>query len=356
VDSAPCLSCLLYLEPQSPRSRPVAHEWSPEADLGTKKHLASVERPEILSDHERADWDIVQAKREEFIKGWLGNSQESLSSVKEKRLWLRRGIRPLITGKPDEILRQGNRAAVLDQKFGSYRVADPGQNTQLEVYALLASREDETIEEVTCQIISPCHTFEPYTYSRAELDQLYSSVQIVIASLSDPGEPVAGDHCRFCPARLICSAARSEAETATLVKVIELPLGEGAAKLLTQIRRAQALFKEIESHYRRLLEREPGAIPGWTLEPGAVRRSIDDPVKALAQLSELFSVQESVACCSVSVPKLERSWLRKKDQSASQAKEPFKRLLGDLLSEKRNTPSLKAEEQGKPRKVRFVQI
>jgi hypothetical protein len=33
-------------------------------------------------------------------------------------------------------------------------------------------------------------------------------------------------HCQFCPARLICSAAMSEAENA--MRVIELPLGEPA--------------------------------------------------------------------------------------------------------------------------------
>jgi hypothetical protein len=97
----------------------VAHQWSPQADLGTKKHLANTEGPEILSDREREDWETCQRKREELVKEWLGNSQEPFSSVKEERLWMRRGIRPLLTGKPDEVLRQGNRAALLDFKFGS---------------------------------------------------------------------------------------------------------------------------------------------------------------------------------------------------------------------------------------------
>jgi hypothetical protein len=348
----------------------VAHQYSPAADLGTKKHLASTEGPEILSEAERADWEKVQTKREEFINGWLGNSQEPFISVKEERLWLRRGIRPLLTSKPDEVLRQGNRCAVLDQKFGSYRVADPGENVQLSIYALLVSREDETIQEVTVQILSPQFDFEPFTYTRAELDRLHQSVLVVINSLSDPGEPVVGDHCAFCPTKLICPSARSEAENiepgqnrnptaksavagswslrnqqgcvpATPCWDCELPLGEGAAKLLTQIKRARSLFLEVEAFYKRLLEAEPGAIPGWTLEPGAVRRSIDEPAKALERLSELFSVQEFLSCCSVSVPELEKAWAKKKGQPAGQAKESFKRLLGDLLSEKRNAPSLK---------------
>ena len=320
----------------------MAHEWSAAADPGTRKHLASVEGPEILSDREREDWEAVQRKREEFIKGWLGNSQEPFSSVKEERLWLRRGIRPLLTGKPDEVLRQGNKAALLDFKFGAYRVADPLGNVQLAVYALLVSRDDDAIEEVTIQILSPYFDFQPFTYTRADLDRLHQSVLVVINSLGDPGEPVPGAHCQFCPARLICPAARSEAENATLAKVIELPLGEGAATLLSQIKRAQALFKEIESFYRRLLEREPSGIPGWGLVPGDVRRSFNDPVKVHAKFVELFSVQEFLACCTVSVPELERAWSRKKGITASQAKESFKKFLGDLLVEKRNAPSLKA--------------
>jgi len=320
----------------------VSHQWSPEADLGTKKHLANTQGPETLSPKERQDWEVCQRKREEFLKGWLGNSQEPFSSVKEERLWLRRGIRPLLTGKPDEVLRQGSRVALLDFKFGNYRVPDPANNVQLSIYALLVSREDDAIEEVTVQILSPHFDFEPFTYTRAELIRLYQSALIVISSLSDPGEPTPGAHCQFCPARLICPAARNEAENATLAKVIELPLGEPAARLLTQIRRAQALFKEIESYYKRVLEREASAIPGWGLVPGNVMRSINDTVKVHAQFAELFSVQEFLACCTVSVPELERAWSRKKGITASQAKESFKKFLGDLLTEKRNAPSLKA--------------
>ena len=90
-----------------------------------------------------------------------------------------------------------------------------------------------------------------------------------------------------------------------------------------------------------MLEREPGAIPGFALVPGDVRRSIDDPVKAFEHMVELFSVQEFLACCSVSVPELERYWARKKGIPASQTKELFKRFLGSLLVEKRNASSLK---------------
>jgi hypothetical protein len=236
--------------------------------------LASTEGPDILSESEREDWEKVRAKREEFLKGWLANSQEPFTSIKENRLWLRRGLRPLLTGKPDEILRQGTRCAVLDQKFGSYRVADPAENVQLSIYALLASREDDAIGEVSVQILSPVHDFEPYTYSRAELDQLYQSVLVVINSLSDPGGPTPGAHCQFCPARLICPAARMEAENAALAKAIELPLGEPASRLLDQIKRARTPFNEVEAYYKRFwckFQKRSARGPGRPRRKGVTR-------------------------------------------------------------------------------------
>jgi Protein of unknown function (DUF2800) len=348
----------------------VAHERSAAADLGTKKHLANVEGPEILSPREYADWELCRAKRDAFVKSWIGDSDAPVQSIQEQRLWLRKGIRPLLSGKPDEVLRQGARACVIDHKFGSYRVEDPLDNQQLAIYALLVSREDEAIEEVTAQILSPYFDFEPFTYSRTELDRLYESVLVVINSLGDPGEPTPGGHCLFCPGKMICSAARMEAENAALcIKRnprtesavagswslqnqqgcvpaapcwdCELPIGEGAAKLLEQIKRAQALFKEIESYYRTRLVEDSGCVPGWMLQPGDVRRSIEDALALHERTSDQFSLEELLSCCAPSVPALERIWAKKNGVPANQAKEGFKQFLGSLLIEKRTAPSLR---------------
>jgi hypothetical protein len=173
-----------------------------------------------------------------------------------------------------------------------YRVEDPQDNIQLGIYALLVSRGDAAIEEVTCQILSPYFDFEPLVYGREELDRLYQSTLVVVASLDDPGDPVPGDHCHFCPARLICGAAKEAAQGAMLTKVTQLPLGDKAAELLDQIKRAQALFKEIELFYKRLLEETPGAIPGWMLEPGDVRRSIEDAIALYERTTDQLSVEE----------------------------------------------------------------
>jgi hypothetical protein len=47
----------------------------------------------------------------------VNGSELPVQSIQEERLWLRKGIRPLLSGKPDEVLRQGARVAVARRSF-----------------------------------------------------------------------------------------------------------------------------------------------------------------------------------------------------------------------------------------------
>jgi len=122
-------------------------------------------------------------------------------------------------------------------------------------------------------------------------------------------------------------------------------VGDGGAELLDQIKRAQALFKEIEAYYKRVLDETPGAIPGWMLQPGDVRRSIEDTVALYKHVTGLFSIEELLSCCSPSVPALERAWAKKTGVPVNGAKAAFKQFLGSLLVEKRTAPTLQRVSQ-----------
>jgi len=116
-------------------------------------------------------------------------------------------------------------------------------------------------------------------YGREELDRLYRSMLVVVASLDDPGDPVPGDHCHFCPPSLICGAAKEAATRAMLTKVTQLPLGDKAAKLLDQIKRAQNAFQRNRNHYKRLLEARRDARSNPWLDAGTWRcRSREDTI------------------------------------------------------------------------------
>jgi CRISPR/Cas system-associated exonuclease Cas4 (RecB family) len=333
---------------QARRLGQVAHEDSEAARQGTRiheaRHTGNVDQ---LSSEECELFENLKRREQTLLSQWTIDPFPIPEQRSEVRLYLRREghFLPVLTGQPDLVFVQGSRALIIDCKLGRNRVADPCENWQLKIYAILLSRTETYLEEVTAQILSPYFDFEPVTYGREELDQLYRSVLVVVASLEDPGEPVPGDHCHFCPARLICSAAKDAAVGAMLTKVAQLPTGEGAAELLAQIKRAQALFKEIEGYYKRLLEETPGAIPGWLLEPGDVRRSIEDTVALHKHTADLFSVDELLSCCSASVPALERMWAQKKGVPVNGARAGFKQFLGPLLVEKRTAPTLRRVAQ-----------
>ena len=328
---------------QARRLGQVAHEDSEAARQGTRIHEAlHTENLDQLNSEERDLLRDLKQQEHDLVSKWR-TDVGSLEAWREVRLFLRREghFLPVFTGQPDLIFKQGFRALIVDRKLGRRQVADPSENWQLRAYAVLLSVTQPQLQEITVTIQSPYFRYEPFTYGREELDQLYRSTLVVVASLDDPGDPVPGDHCHFCPARLICGAAKEAANQAMLTKLTQLPLGHQAAELLDQIKRAQALFKEIESYYKRLLEETPGAIPGWMLQPGDVRRSIEDTIALYERMADSFSVEELLSCCSPSVPALERAWVEKNGIPANRAKEEFKKFLEPLLIEKRTASSLR---------------
>jgi hypothetical protein len=76
------------------------------------------------------------------------------------------------------------------------------------------------------------------------------------------------------------------------------------------------------------------------LEPGDVRRSIEDALALHERTSDQLSLRELLSCCSPSVPALERMWAKKNGVPANKVREPFKKFLGGLLIEKRTAASL----------------
>jgi CRISPR/Cas system-associated exonuclease Cas4 (RecB family) len=332
---------------QARRLGQVAHEDSEAARQGTRIHAAlHTAKIDQLNSEERDLLKDLKHQEHDLVLKWRTDGQ-SLEARREVRLFLRREghFLPVFTGQPDLIFKQGSRALIVDRKLGRRQVADPSENWQLSAYAVLLSVTEPQLQEITVTVQSPYFRYQPFTYGREELERLYKSVLVVVASLDDPGDPVPGDHCHFCPARLICGAAKQAASQAMLTKLTQLPLGHQAAELLVQIKRAQALFKEIEAYYKRVLEQTPGAIPGWMLQPGDVRRSIEDTLALHKHTVSLFSVEELLNCCSPSVPALERMWARKKGVPVNGAKPGFKQFLGPLLVEKRTAPTLQRNSQ-----------
>ena len=318
----------------------VAHTDTIYTAAGTRLHEANLNGAEELGTEERPNWDRVQERRQAFLESWADG--EKFESVKEERLVVRQGLRILASGQPDEVVLQGERAAVLDAKFGWQEVSQPRVNWQLCVYAL-AVWQHYGITAITVQLLSPFHSYEPFTYGLEELSKALKSVALIVGQLADPPEPRVGDWCRYCQARVICKAAKQEAGRVAQLSLAELPKGEKAGKILHEISRAEELFSEIKRFYKELLAREPEAVSGWKLSAGTLRRWIPNVFKAWMSLEDKVSLTQFLEACSMSVSNLEGLLEDKAKLKGAELGE----VVEPLTASKRTAPSLQAVTKGK---------
>jgi hypothetical protein len=212
-------------------------------------------------------------------------------------------------------------------------------NVQLRLYAMLARVRWPALESITVAVLSPHFPYVPHTFNAAELDAIRDETLQTLATLDFHSAPRTGEHCRYCPASLICPTRRSETQ-ALAVPAQELPTGPDAAQLLETVMRVESVCDEIKAHYKAQLEADPTCVPGWRLV-SSVRRWIPYPQQALERLIEQFSVSEFLENCSCSVADLERAWAKKNNVPAAQARSRFDRLMDGIVLGKRTAPSLK---------------
>ena len=135
---------------------------------------------------------------------------------------------PGVFGSTDLIGRIGNRAVVLDWKFGDGVIVDAEENAQLMFYAAAAMRTQESAwafdgaTEVECVIIQPPMVRRWVTTPERIRQFERELVQAVKQSALPDAQLMVGDHCRFCPAKPICPNMTGAVDRAIAVKIDNL--------------------------------------------------------------------------------------------------------------------------------------
>jgi len=118
------------------------------------------------------------------------------------------------------------------------------------------------------------------------------------------------------------------------------PLGPEGAEVLEALERVAKLVEEAKAYYKAQLAKSPNCVPGWTLRPGAVRRSLGDPQAVWERVQGILNNQQFLAAVKVEVGKLQDIWALASGIPGTRAKELFNRELGDLMIELQSAPSL----------------
>jgi hypothetical protein len=118
------------------------------------------------------------------------------------------------------------------------------------------------------------------------------------------------------------------------------PVGEQGADVLDQLERIGKLIEEAKGFYKAQLAKDPSCIPGWTLRPGSIRRSLADPQACWERVQGVLTSKAFMSAVKVEVGKLQDIWSSSVSIPSAQAKEAFNKLMADQLVTFQNAPSL----------------
>jgi hypothetical protein len=247
---------------------------------------------------------------------------------------------PDVFGSTDLLGRLGDRAVVLDWKFGDGVAVEVEENSQLLFYAAAAKRTAETAwafegaKEVELIIVQPPFV-KRWVTDLARVDAFEKELAAAVKIAARPDAPLAsGDHCKWCAAKPICPVMTGAVDRALKVKMDALPIDQ-IAHYLEQAPLIEAFIKDLQQMAHGLLE-EGRKVPGWKLVNKRATRQWTNEDKAVA-----FMTQAGI-----------EAWGEPKPLSPAQAEKALKKakieLPADLVAAVSTGSTLAPENDPRP--------
>lgn len=200
---------------------------------------------------------------------------------------------PNVFGSADLLGRMGNRAIVLDWKFGDGVDVEVEENPQAMFYAAAAMRTPsvqwvfygEEVTEVECIIVQPTARTPIKRWLttpdriRAFERQLFAAVKEALGP--DPSMAT-GDHCRWCAAKPVCPLLNGAADRALAAQINALDAA-GIGEMLVKADLLDQWITDLRALAFQMLEKGV-AVPGYKLVPKRATRQWADPEQAQTAL------------------------------------------------------------------------
>ena len=196
-----------------------------------------------------------------------------------------------VFGSTDLIGRIGDRALVLDWKFGDGVVVDAEENAQLMFYAAAAMRTEaakwafEGATELELVIVQP-PAIRRWVTTFERIAQFERDLVAAVKTAQKAGAPLAhGDHCRWCAAKPICPRMTGAVDRALKVQLDQVDLPT-LGKYLANAELLEQWITDLRGLAHQMLD-NGRQVPGYKLVHKRATRQWVDQTKALAQLHEM---------------------------------------------------------------------
>ena len=184
---------------------------------------------------------------------------------------------PGVFGSTDLMGRIGNKAIILDWKFGAGVPVPAEENEQLMFYAAAAMRTPEAqwvfdgATEVELVIIQP-PTIKRWTTTIARIKEFEQTLVRAVKIAQQPDAPLKnGDHCRWCAAKPVCPVMTGAVDRAVAIKMDKIDVD----KIGAYLHNADLLedwIKDLRSLAEEMMKKGK-PVPGWKMVPKRATRS-----------------------------------------------------------------------------------
>ena len=184
---------------------------------------------------------------------------------------------PGVFGSTDLMGRIGNKAIILDWKFGSGVPVPAEENEQLMFYAAAAMRTPEAqwvfdgATEVELVIIQP-PTIKRWTTTIARIKEFEQTLIRAVKIAEQPDAPLKnGDHCRWCSAKPVCPVMTGAVDRAVAIKMDKIDVD----KIGAYLHNADLLedwIKDLRSLAEEMMKKGK-PVKGWKMVPKRATRS-----------------------------------------------------------------------------------
>ena len=198
---------------------------------------------------------------------------------------------PGVFGSTDLVGRIGNRAIVLDWKFGDGVVVTAEENEQLMFYAAAAMRTPETAwafdgaDEIMLVIIQP-PMIRRWTTTKDRIAQFERELVKAVKEAQQPDAKIQhGEHCRWCAAKPVCPKMTGAVDRALVTQLKEIDV-DTLGKYLKNADLLEDWIKDLRGLAMQLFEKNL-PVPGYKLVQKQARRQWADEAQAEAALMGL---------------------------------------------------------------------
>ena len=184
---------------------------------------------------------------------------------------------PGVFGSTDLMGRIGNKAIILDWKFGSGVPVPAEENEQLMFYAAAAMRTPEAqwvfdgATEVELIIIQP-PAIKRWTTTIARIKEFEQTLVRAVKLAEQPDAPLKnGDHCRWCAAKPVCPIMTGAVDRAVAIKMDAIDVD----KIGAYLHNADLLedwIKDLRALAEEMMKKGK-PVPGWKMVPKRATRS-----------------------------------------------------------------------------------